>query len=291
MKTRLLITTIFLLILTPLATVQGQGISLERIEGGSLAESEIVADGSTPVYFYLRLTGSASTCAGFTAGFKVYSTDGATWTAPVASELDVGTAWTSMFDSPGGLFFSYFSNDGAGEDTVGIGALAISAGLPADFNEESFRIAIGPIGAEHVGKTISLDSCFYGPVGHWMMAGGGTFDWDGPHTFSLVTSTGVPTYGDELPGRFALGQNYPNPFNPSTEISYELPTRAHVNISIYNLLGQRVKVLVDEVRSAGYHTVTWNGKNQFGESVSSGVYLYKMDSGQALETKKMLLLK
>jgi hypothetical protein len=291
MKMKLIITALTLLILSPFAFVQGQGISLERIEGGSLIAGEIVADGATPVYLYLRLTGSSSVCPGFTAGFKVYSGDGALWTAATVEALDVGTAWSTMFDSPGGLFLSHLSCSGTGEDTVGIGALAIEAGLLANFDEESFRIAIGPIASEHQGKTIALDSCFFGPVGHWMMAGGGSFDWDGPHTFDLVAMTDVPSYGGDLPGNFALGQNYPNPFNPDTEIRFELPTRAHVNISIYNLLGQRVRVLIDEERSAGYHTVTWDGRNSFGEGVSSGVYLYKMDTGNSVETKKMMLLK
>jgi hypothetical protein len=89
-----------------------------------------------------------------------------------------------------------------------------------------------------------------------------------------------------LPVAFTLNQNYPNPFNPVTVISYSLPSAAHVTLDIYNILGQRVTTLIDGRMEAGEHAVTWDASRY-----ASGVYLYRLHTEQATETKKMLLLK
>ena len=88
-----------------------------------------------------------------------------------------------------------------------------------------------------------------------------------------------------------LSQNYPNPFNPATQISYSLPKNCNVIIVIYNVLGQKVKTLVDEFQTAGYKTVHWDGKDDQGNEVASGVYFYKLKAGDFSETKKMILMK
>ena len=90
----------------------------------------------------------------------------------------------------------------------------------------------------------------------------------------------------QLPLTFSLSQNYPNPFNPTTEISFSLPHASHVNLEVYNIRGQRISTLVDRRMEAGYHTVS------FGDSqVSSGVYLYRLNAGDFVESKKMMLVK
>ncbi len=94
-----------------------------------------------------------------------------------------------------------------------------------------------------------------------------------------------------LPTTMALLQNHPNPFNLATTISYELPARAHASLIIYNLLGQTVKKLVDADRPAGVHTVVWDGTDNRGQVVSSGIYLYRLDIGSAALCRKMVLLK
>ena len=97
--------------------------------------------------------------------------------------------------------------------------------------------------------------------------------------------------GDVLPYQFELSQNYPNPFNPVTTIDYSVPTRTHVSIEVFNVLGQRVRTLVNEMKSAGEYRIEWNGSDEAGLSVSTGVYLYRFQAGDVEQTKKMLLLK
>jgi hypothetical protein len=94
-----------------------------------------------------------------------------------------------------------------------------------------------------------------------------------------------------LPKEFSLSQNYLNPFNPTTSINYALPTNSYVKLVIYNVLGQRVKTLVDEEQTAGYKQVVWNGHNDNGEAVGSGIYFYRIQAGDFTKTAKMSLLK
>ena len=94
-----------------------------------------------------------------------------------------------------------------------------------------------------------------------------------------------------LPEGFGLGQNYPNPFNPDTQIRYQLPESGEVSLVVYNLLGQEVRVLVQERQEAGFYRAVWDGRDALGRSVSSGVYLTRMVSGSFSSVKKMLLLK
>ena len=90
---------------------------------------------------------------------------------------------------------------------------------------------------------------------------------------------------------FALKQNYPNPFNPATQINYSVPTTGQVEILVYNALGQKIRSLVNEKVSAGHHTVKWDGTNEYGTAVSSGMYFYKIKAENFSKTMKMMLLK
>lgn len=94
-----------------------------------------------------------------------------------------------------------------------------------------------------------------------------------------------------LPRDFVLAQNYPNPFNPSTTISFDLPKRAKVNLSVFNLLGQKITTLVNEEVSAGHHQVVWDGTDSGDNPVASGIYFYRLDTGTQSIVKKMVLLK
>lgn len=98
--------------------------------------------------------------------------------------------------------------------------------------------------------------------------------------------------GAAAPTAFALADARPNPFNPATEIAYEVPMQAHITLAIYNLLGQEVVRLVDQMQAPGRYTVTWNARNAQGQAVSSGVYLYRLISSDGYtESRRMTLLK
>lgn len=90
---------------------------------------------------------------------------------------------------------------------------------------------------------------------------------------------------------FALSQNYPNPFNSVTNIQYELPKTTHVRIGVYNILGEEIDVLVDKTQLLGSYGIFWDGRNESGKNVSSGIYIYKLITDDFVETKKMLLLR
>ncbi len=105
-------------------------------------------------------------------------------------------------------------------------------------------------------------------------------------TATLTNVLGIGNSNKNIPTQFGLSQNYPNPFNPLTTISFQLPRSVFINLSIYNLAGQLVKTLVNEHKNAGYHSVVWDAS-----SVSSGIYLYRIEAGEFSKVRKCLVVK
>ena len=116
-------------------------------------------------------------------------------------------------------------------------------------------------------------------------------DWSELSEVISVTLEWMNVDGNQIPEVYALHQNYPNPFNPVTNLSYDLPENAMVNITIYDMMGRIVSTLVNENQSAGYKTLRWNATNNTGQPVSAGVYIYTIQAGDFNKTKKMILLK
>lgn len=118
-----------------------------------------------------------------------------------------------------------------------------------------------------------------------------------PLDASTIVSTRVDTtvvginQDERLPKVFALHPNFPNPFNPTTTIRYDLPEASEVKIVIYNVLGQKVKTLVNQRQPAGYKTIIWDGKNESGQQIASGFYFYRMVSEKFSKVRKMLLIR
>jgi len=129
--------------------------------------------------------------------------------------------------------------------------------------------------------------------GQWTYLGG---EGDRSQVAARIQKTGhlAILYNPEhvfLPKKVELGQNYPNPFNPTTTIKFGLPESGHVKLTVYNVLGQKVAELINENRVQGFHSIIWNGKNQLGSQVASGVYIYRLEAPMGTVAKKMLLIK
>ena len=119
---------------------------------------------------------------------------------------------------------------------------------------------------------------------------------EGESSFSNPTQAYSGSVGNEdnnVPSNcvMKLHNNYPNPFNPSTTISFDLPRETDVEITVYNIKGQKVKVLTNDHFEKGTHSVIWNGKDNSNKSVASGIYFYKLSAGNETKVNKMLLLK
>ncbi|MBN1893087.1 T9SS type A sorting domain-containing protein [bacterium] len=107
----------------------------------------------------------------------------------------------------------------------------------------------------------------------------------------IPDTTSTYSIGGVIPETFALSQNYPNPFNPTTKIRFDLPVAVKVKITVYNLMGQELRILVEGHKQAGSYIVEWNGQTRSGRMIGTGIYLYRIEAGDFRDTKKFLFLK
>ncbi len=122
-----------------------------------------------------------------------------------------------------------------------------------------------------------------------------------PGTASLVTNPGDPAStpttavekmpSNSLPLEFKLEQNYPNPFNPETEIRFSLPQAEQVDLTVFNLLGESVRRLIDTDLPSGFYSIVWDGRNDSGQAVESGIYFYQIRTRQTSELRRMVLIR
>ncbi|MDD4858323.1 MAG: T9SS type A sorting domain-containing protein, partial [Candidatus Krumholzibacteria bacterium] len=140
---------------------------------------------------------------------------------------------------------------------------------------------------EWIAPEISSDSCLVRVVAYDPSLNAGVDASDS--LFSIKVATGVDD--TPVPCFTSLNQNYPNPFNPSTRISYSLKAATRVSLRIYNISGRLVRVLVDSTEPMGAHEAVWNGKDNTGRSVASGIYFYRLDAGAFSATRKMVLIR
>ncbi|UCH62731.1 MAG: T9SS type A sorting domain-containing protein [Fidelibacterota bacterium] len=105
------------------------------------------------------------------------------------------------------------------------------------------------------------------------------------------TAVGIADQIPAVPSRFSLAQNFPNPFNPSTTIAYSLNKAADVEMAVYNILGQKIRTLVNKNLQAGEYSAQWNGRNNEGNLVASGIYFYQLVAGDQIQVRKMLLMR
>jgi hypothetical protein len=130
------------------------------------------------------------------------------------------------------------------------------------------------------------DDVFSAPIDRFEIAKN-VFDW-----MQFVTNPCCIGYADaEIPGAYKLSQNFPNPFNPVTTIKFDMKERGPVTLRVYNVAGHLVRTLVDDVRDAAAYSIPWDGRNNIGSEVASGIYFYKMETKVFSETRKMVLLR
>ncbi len=111
--------------------------------------------------------------------------------------------------------------------------------------------------------------------------------------FKFITSATaiqVKEHANTSPDEFALFQNYPNPFNPETSISFQIPKSCHVEIKIFNTVGQEIRTLIDEKIDAGYHQISWDGKDNSGKKVGTGIYIYQLKADEFVAVRKMVMI-
>ncbi|MBU8871262.1 MAG: T9SS type A sorting domain-containing protein, partial [Gemmatimonadales bacterium] len=158
-----------------------------------------------------------------------------------------------------------------------------------DFSTAEFHLDEGSAGENELALISPAENGRYVFIVH--KKGSGDKALNAVYDFSVTFgASGVGE--EETPTAFALRRNVPNPFNPMTVIKYELPVADNlVTLEIFSISGQRIRTLVSEIQPAGYHEVTWNGRTDTGEQVSTGVYFYRLKAGSFQRTEKMTLLK
>jgi hypothetical protein len=189
----------------------------------------------------------------------------------------------------------------AGIDTTG--ALTSFVFSPSISVGDSFFVGIrmSTTPGDTVGIVTTDDGCLP-TTNAWELWSDGT-TWtrfDDPSSWQLVSDMGIfpvitsPSGIEDtpnIPGNFVLKQNFPNPFNPTTTITYDLYKSANVILKIYNSSGQEINTLVNKKQAPGSKQVVWDGRDSNGYQVASGIYLYKLQAGSSIQTRKMILLK
>jgi hypothetical protein len=163
-----------------------------------------------------------------------------------------------------------------------------------DFNYHNvYRENLDTIDSANVFTTV--DSFFVDldiPTGSWQYyvtaVDSSGNESDPSETVSVILSSDLEPL---IPTEFALHQNYPNPFNPQTQIRYDLPEDTYVRITIFDIMGRKVRSLVHTTQDAGYRYINWDATNDLRQPVSAGMYIYTIQAGEFSKTKKMVLLK
>ena len=188
--------------------------------------------------------------------------------------------------------------DGTLPDSIMPGGVAMMGpGLSTGAYEHLYSLHL-TLGAVPSGETYTfcIDSTFVPPAGEFLFvsaASGVPYGpgWAGQYCIDVNGPDAADGDNPAVPASYGLDQNYPNPFNPNTVIKYSLERKGLVNISIFNILGQKVKTLIDEEQEASAYEAVWHGDDESGAQVASGIYFYKMVSGDYVETHKMVLMR
>jgi len=224
------------------------------------------------------LAGLFLNAAALTGGMYVTTNGGASWTQKHSGlPLTTGTLPRACLIKPGSSTEFFVGIDqSAGTGIMGMFRSTDQGTSWSDFNGGSLGSSVTTIRAL-VFKTTGNPTLYAGAAS--------TSGIRGVHEYSWLAS-GVGNNNGDVPKTYNLSQNYPNPFNPVTKISYQLPLSGYVKISVYNMMGKEVAVLVNGFQKAGYFDINFNASN-----LSSGVYFYRIFTDKFVNTKKMILIK
>ena len=264
-------------------------VALSRHEGS------VAADGTKDVGGHSRLALAEGSETRTTAtSFKGTFVSGERVVIPVNIELGDASVRVGSFTA------------GLSWDPEVLGFVSFSGGTASGFSGPLVNVeevSIGHLtfanahaeGADGLVNILNVEFEVIGPEGSFSSLDLQFSAFAAAHTFSDLLG-GLKVEGGKvavrgLPTSYILEQNYPNPFNPETVIGYQLPEAGYVTLSIYNVLGQKVKTLVDGQCYAGRYTVVWDGKDESGREVTSGVYLYTLAFNDRSHTRKMLVMK
>ncbi len=197
------------------------------------------------------------------------------WRASNLTEVELTADIWMEITGPGGYFDTIFSTDrtlAPGDRSLDRGTYTFSPGAPNGTYVVTLRTGdFGNIVLNSESSTFVKNDAI------------------APDAVEAQAST--PANLETIPERYSLDGNYPNPFNPATTIRYSAPSEGHVRLDVMDVLGRRVATLVDETMTAGHHEVVWNGLNEGGASVASGVYFARLQTSGAVMTQRMLLMK
>jgi hypothetical protein len=242
----------------------------------SIAASDVNNDGSTlsvgDLVLLIRIIN------GDAVPFNKSSTKGKIAVFPEVTDTMLTVVYEATTEA-GAALLLFHVNGVIGSIRAGNGASSMSISYSQE--EDELRLLIYDIGSHVINK--GTDTLCIVPVhGTLELVDADVADYDGG---AMEVSINQPV------ADFLLEQNHPNPFNPMTAILYCVPSQSHVTINVFNLLGQHVVTLVDEDKSPGTYRVVWDGTDQIGRLVATGVYLYRLQADDHVETRKMLLIK
>ncbi|NOZ60498.1 MAG: T9SS type A sorting domain-containing protein [Calditrichaeota bacterium] len=244
---------------------------IQKTTDGAASWTAIPVTDITKCYFYdmemlndstLIIAGYDATQSGASKGLIVKSTDyGATWKTVFHSNITYKSLNLYSIEFNGDIGYASGNN----------GVILKSEDGGDTWNEEASPVA---------GKMVYLYGGKFLSNGDFYAAG------NRGYVLRKLASTGVEAMKNAVVNNYQLSQNFPNPFNPTTDISFALPTRSHVKLSVYNALGQKVATLVEGMRQAGSYRATWNAQN-----MPSGIYFYRLETDSFSKTLKMILMK
>jgi hypothetical protein len=251
----------------------GEGAAL-RVSGGTDAHEMLYQTVTVQKGVSYRIAGAVKDISGTALScnwLQIYASS----TDPVEGEDYTPVERFLTFDTwEGGGAYSGAGIDGTFEDDANRYG-----------NDSTFVLVPGPLGEE-------IDLHFAVKVGSC----GDAFDWLLDNMSFMYEGVGEVTALDDItsiavPDKFALDQNYPNPFNPTTTIAFHLDKNETVKLTIYDIMGRQIRTLVNNRMDRGSHLVIWDGKNNFGQPVATGTYIYTLSTGNRHEMKRMTLIK